>query len=292
VVEPWQELPPPPRPRNGTPPLTDDPAYQRWRRTNVLPQKQPGYAAVHVRLVRGDVTPEQLRALARGAREFGDGATRSTNQQNILLRWVPQDTLPDLYTLLERAGLALAGAERLMDVTTCPGADTCQLGISSSRGLALAIGEVIERELGDLALEDTVRIKISGCPNSCGQHHIASIGLFGGARKFHGEQAPTYQLMLGGSLEPGHPRFGKPVGRIPAKLVPQAVKALLEIYRGERAAGEAFSAFVERVGVERMKAVVAPWTELPPSAEAPGQYLDWGAEQNFKIETGPGECAA
>ncbi len=292
AVEPWRELPPPLKPRNGTPPLTGDPAYQRWRTTNVLPQKQPGYAAVHVRLVRGDATPEQLRVLARGAREFGDGTARSTNQQNIILRWIPQDALGDLYSLLDRAGRALAGAERLIDVTTCPGADTCQLGITSSRGLALAIGEVIERELGDLADEDSVRIKISGCPNSCGQHHIAGIGLFGGARKFHDEQAPTYQLMLGGSLEPGNPRFGKPVARIPAKLVPEAVKALLEIYRGERAAGEAFSAFVERAGVERMKGVVAPWTDLPPSAEAPDKYLDWGAEQDFKIETGPGECAA
>ncbi len=292
AVETWGELPSRPKPRNGTPPPTGDAAYQRWRRTNVLPQKQPGYAAVHVRLVRGDATPEQLRALARGAREFGDSAARSTNQQNIILRWIPQDALGDLYSLLDRAGLALAGAERLIDVTTCPGADTCQLGITSSRGLALAIGEMIERELGDLADEDAVRIKISGCPNSCGQHHIAGIGLFGGARKFHDEQAPTYQLMLGGSLEPGNPRFGKAVARIPAKLVPQAIKSLLELYRGERAAGEAFSAFVERAGVERMKGVVAPWTELPPSAEAPDKYLDWGAEQDFKIETGPGECAA
>src|SRR5262249_6416620 len=219
----------PPGPVNGA--RLGDPAYQRWVRTNVLPQKQPGYVAVHVRLVRGDVTPEQLRVLARAARDFGEGAVRTTNQQNILLRWIGGAALPALYERLARAGLALPGAERLVDVTACPGADTCQLGITSSRGLALALSTMIEQELGGLADEATIRIKISGCPNSCGQHHIANIGFFGGARKFHDEQAPTYQMLIGGALAPGHPRFGKPVARVPAKQVPSAVKAVLGLYR-------------------------------------------------------------
>ncbi len=292
VVAPGEEFAPPPRPKNGRGPALADPAYQRWARTNVVPQKQPGYAAVHVRLVRGDVTPEQFRALARAAREFGDGTMRSTNQQNFLLPWIPGDALGALYALLADAGLGLPGAERLIDVTACPGADTCQLGITSSRGLAAALGEMIEGELGDLADEAHIRIKISGCPNSCGQHHIANIGFFGGARKFHGEQAPTYQMLIGGSLEPGNPHFGKPVARVPAKHVPSAVKALLALYRSDRTAGELFNAFVERAGVSRVRAVLQPWTELPPSAEAPDKYLDWEAEHSFTLETGPGECAA
>lgn len=292
AVKPWEERPPIPRHGNGVAFPGVDPAYQRWSRTNVVQQKQPGYAAVHVRLVRGDMTPEQLRALARAARDFGDGAVRSTNQQNFLLRWIRADALPELYAILAGTGLALAGAERLIDITACPGADTCQLGITSSRGLAMAIGEVIEQELGELADEAGIRIKISGCPNSCGQHHLASLGFYGGAKKFYGEQAPTYQLMLGGRLEPGNPSFGKPVARIPAKQVPQAVKTLVELYRRERTAGESFNAFVDRTGMERMKAVLAPWTEVPPSAEAPDKYLDWGGEQGFKPQTGPGECAA
>ncbi|MBI3078390.1 MAG: nitrite/sulfite reductase, partial [Deltaproteobacteria bacterium] len=192
-VAPWEERPSTRGSRNGGRPPVGDPAYQRWHRANVMPQRQPGYAAIHVRLLRGDVTPEQLRVLARAAREFGDGTVRSTNQQNFLLRWIPDDELPELYAILAQAGLALPGAERLIDVTACPGADTGQLGITSSRGLALAIADVIEQELDGLADGAGIRIKISGCPNSCGQHRIANIGLFGGARKFHGEQAPTYQ---------------------------------------------------------------------------------------------------
>ncbi|MFQ5898442.1 MAG: nitrite/sulfite reductase [Candidatus Methylomirabilia bacterium] len=292
VALPWEERVPIPRARRRGASPGADPAYRRWSRTNVVPQKQPGYAAVHVRLLRGDMTSAQFRALARAAREFGDGAVRSTNQQNFLLRWIPADALPELHAVLAGAGLALAGAERLIDITACPGADTCQLGITSSRGLAFAIGQVIEQELGELADEAGIRIKISGCPNSCGQHHLASLGFYGGAKKFHGEQAPTYQLLLGGRLEPGNPSFAKPVARIPAKQVPQAVKTLLELYRRERTAGESFNAFVDRAGLERMKAVLAPWTEVPPSAEAPDNYLDWGAEEGFKLETGPGECAA
>ncbi len=297
-IEPWEERPPVRRPGpaaellDGREAPPDDPDYRRWYSTNVLLQKQPGFAAVQVRLVLGDVSAAQLRTLARAAREFGDGTVRSTNQQNILLRWIPVGELPALYPLLAGAGLALPGAERLIDITSCPGADTCQLGITSSRGLARAIVAAIEAEFGDLADDSGVRIKISGCPNSCGQHHIASIGLFGGARKFHGEQAPTYQLLLGGDLGSDNARHGKPVARIPAKQVPAAVAALLALYRAERLDGEPFNTFVDRAGTDRLKELLAPWSELPPASEAPDTYLDWGVEGKFTVETGPGECAA
>ncbi len=295
AIVPWEERPR--RPAGAAPaaesagPLALDPAYARWRSTNVLAQRQPGWAAVTVRLVRGDATAAQLRLVARLAGEFGQGGVRTTNQQNLQLRWIPVAALPAVYRALAAAGLALPGAERLVDITSCPGADTCQLGITSSRGLALALSEMIERDLSDLADDPGLRIKISGCPNSCGQHHIAGIGLYGGARKFHGEQAPTYQVMLGARLH-GEARFGKPVARVPARRVPAAVRALLEVYRADRLAGETFDAFVDRVGTDRLGAVLAPWTELPPSAEAPDQYLDWGADSAFAVETGPGECAA
>jgi sulfite reductase beta subunit-like hemoprotein len=248
--------------------------------------------AVHVRLVRGDATADQLRAIARLAREYGDGTVRTSNQQNIFLRWIAAEDVAAVYAALRSAGLAEPGAERLVDVTSCPGADTCQLGITSSRGLALALTEMIEQELGDLADAAGLRIKISGCPNSCGQHHIASIGLFGGARKFGGQQAPTYQLLLGARLGGENPRFGKPVARVPAKQVPAAVKALLTLYRDDRLSGEAFDAFVDRLGIDKLAAVIEPWTDLPPQADAPEKYLDWGSDEAFTLETGPGECAA
>jgi sulfite reductase beta subunit-like hemoprotein len=137
-----------------------------------------------------------------------------------------------------------------------------------------------------------VRIKISGCPNSCGQHHVAGIGLYGGARKFHDEQVPTYQLLLGATLAPGRARFGKPMARVPARQVPEAVKALLELYRAERKPEETFDVFVDRTERGRLRSVLAPWTELPPSSETPEKYLDWGSDEKFKLETGTGECAA
>ena len=270
----------------------DDPAYRRWRTTNVLTQKQVGYAMVSIRLELGDITSAQLRTLAFAAREFGDGTVRSTNQQNFALRWIPSERLPALYRVLSAVGLAAPSAERLADVTACPGADTCQLGITSSRGLGAAVGALFDDELKDLADEAGIRIKISACPNSCGQHHLADIGLYGGAKKFNGRQVPTYEMLLGAKLTPGQAHYAKPVARIPAKNVPGAVEAVLQRYQKERQDGESFNSFLDRWGLESVKAVLAPFTELPPVSEASDQYLDYNAEEAFSIHLGPGECAS
>lgn len=270
----------------------DTPSYRRWRATNVVAQRQPMYVLIHVRLELGDITPVQLRTLAFAAREFGDGTVRSTSQQNFVLRWVQVQRIPALYRLLATVGLAEPFVERLADVTACPGADTCQLGITSSRGLATTLGALINNGLSDLADEPGIRIKISGCPNSCGQHHIANIGFYGGAKKFSGQQVPTYQMMLGGSLEPGEARYAKPVVRIPSKNIPGAVEALLRLYREERMAGEGFNAFLIRYGMDQLKVVLKPFTELPLPSEAPDRYIDYNSEEAFSVQTGPGECAA
>ena len=264
----------------------------RWRATNVLEQKQAGYAMVQVRLELGDITPSQLRTLAFAAREFGDGTVRSTNQQNVVLRWIRFDRIRALYRLLASVGLATASAERLADVTACPGGDTCQLGITSSRGLATALEDLFKDGLRDLADEAGIRIKISGCPNSCGQHHIANIGFYGGAKKFNGQQAPTYQMMLGASLEQGQVQYGTPVAKVPSKNIPGAIEALLRRYQAERQAGETFNQFLDRYGLDRLKVVLKPFTELPPASEAPDQYIDFNSQEAFSVQTGPGECAA
>ena len=269
-----------------------DPAYRRWRDTNMLKQKQAGYMMVHVRLELGDVTSVQLRTLAFAAREFGDGTVRSTNQQNFALRWIPSERVPALYRLLHAVGLAAPSAERLADVTACPGADTCQLGITSSRGLAAALGALFDDELRDLADEAGIRMKISACPNSCGQHHLANIGFYGGAKKFNGQQVPTYEMLLGASLAPGQAQYGKPVARIPAKNIPGAMEAVLRLYQKARQNGESFNSFLDRYGLEAVKIVLAPFTDLPPASEAPDHYLDYNAEEAFSVQTGPGECAA
>jgi sulfite reductase beta subunit-like hemoprotein len=269
-----------------------DPEFGRWRLTNVRPQKQAGYFMVSVRLTLGDVTAQQLRLLAFVARQFADGWVRTTNQQNVLFRWVPGTSLPAVYRLLKGVGLADPSADRLADITACPGADTCQLGITSSRGLALAIGEIFRNGHAHLADEAGIRIKISGCPNSCGHHHIAGIGFSGGSKEFHGNQVPTYQVFLGASLNLDGTRYARPTIKVPAKNAPALVGRLLDLYHAERVDGEKFDGFVERIGAARIRQAVKDLTDLLPQADAPDAYVDWGGEAQFRVKVGVGECAS
>ncbi len=275
-----------------TGPSSGDPQFLRWWTTNVRPQKQSGYSMLTVRLTIGDVAARQLRVLAFVARQFGDGWVRTTNQQNVLMRWIPSGKVPAVYRLLKGVSLADPSGERLADVTACPGADTCQLGITSSRGLALAVGQIFENGQAHLADEAGIRIKISGCPNSCGHHHIASIGFSGGAKEFHGQQVPTYQVFLGAALNLDGTKYARPAFKVPAKNGPRLVGRLLDLYRAERLEEERFEAFVERVGLPRIREAVEDLTGLPPQAEAPEAYLDWGGTEQFRVQTGAGECAS
>ncbi|MBI2116810.1 MAG: nitrite/sulfite reductase [candidate division NC10 bacterium] len=269
-----------------------DPQYRRWWITNVRPQKQAGYSMASVRLTLGDVTAQQLRVLAFVARQFADGWLRTTNQQNLIFRWVPNASLSAVYRLLKGVGLGEPSADRLADITACPGADTCQLGITSSRGLALAIGEIFQNGHAHLADEAGIRIKISGCPNSCGHHHIAGIGFSGGSKEFDRQQVPTYQVFLGASLNLDGTRYARPALKVPAKNAPALVGRLLDLWQAERLEGEKFEAFVERVGVSKVRDAVKDLTDLPAQSEAPDKYLDWGGTERFRVETGPGECAS
>jgi sulfite reductase beta subunit-like hemoprotein len=269
-----------------------DPQYRRWWITNVRPQKQAGYSMVSVRLTLGDVTAQQLRVLAFVARQFADGWLRTTNQQNVTFRWVSNASLPGVYRLLKGVGLGEPSADRLADITACPGADTCQLGITSSRGLALAIGEIFQNGHAHLADEAGLRIKISGCPNSCGHHHIAGIGFSGGSKEFDRQQVPTYQVFLGASLNLDGTRYARPALKVPAKNAPALVGRLLDLWQAERLEGEKFEAFVERVDLPKIREAVKDLTDMPAQAEAPDKYLDWGGTERFRVETGPGECAS
>jgi len=273
-------------------PPSGDPEYLHWWTTNVRPQKQVGYSMVTVRLPLGDVTAQQFRVLAFVARQFGDGWVRTTNQQNILVRWVPNGRVSAAYRLLKGVNLGDPSADRLADITSCPGADTCQLGITSSRGLATAIGQIFGNGHAHLADEAGLRIKISGCPNSCGHHHIASIGFSGGAKEFHGQQVPTYQVFLGAALNLDGTKYARPAFKVPAKNGPSLVGRLLDLYREERLEEERFEAFVERVGLPRIREAVKDLTELSAPADAPDAYLDWGGTERYQIQTGVGECAS
>src|SRR5258708_6284608 len=173
----------------GKPPLLGSEPFQRWCRTNTRPQKQDGYVVVTIALPLGDITANQLRSLADVARRFTNETIRSTVEQNIVLRWVSRADLPELYKALDDAALAEPGAGTIVDVATCPGTDTCKLGISSSRGLAAELRNRLAEK--SFQLDESVQnlhIKISGCFNSCGQHHVADLGFYGVSRKMRSEE--------------------------------------------------------------------------------------------------------
>jgi len=268
--------------------------FKRWMFTNVMGQKQPGYSAVTIRLRLGDITSTQMRALAQIIRRYCGESLRVSIEQNLLLRWVRHEHLAALFSELEPLGLAEPEANHLYDVTSCPGAETCQLGISASRGLARAL-EATFKEAGLSGTDiERIRIKVSGCPNSCGQHHIADIGFFGGARKVNERLVPHFQLLLGGVTEEGKAQFGQPVMKLPARRIPEAVVRMLALYRTDRQSPEeSFRTFAARVGLHYWKQVLSSFEVLPSYDESPDAYRDWGADTDFSLGgMGPGECAA
>ncbi|MBI4342186.1 MAG: nitrite/sulfite reductase [Candidatus Omnitrophica bacterium] len=268
--------------------------YARWLLTNVINQKQDGYSAVTIRLQLGDISSAQMRGLAAIIRRYCGGMLRVVITQNLMLRWIRNEHVASLFSELAPLGLSKTESERLADVTSCPGAETCQLGISASRGLARALEARITQ--AGLAGEDveSIRIKVSGCPNSCGQHHIADIGFFGGAKKVNDHLAPHFQLMLGGMTEEGKAEFGKPILKLPSRRIPDAVVRILALYRTDRQSPqESFRTFAARVGLPYWQQALTEFTTLPAYAESPDAYRDWGAETDFTLGgMGPGECAA
>ena len=267
--------------------------YDEWRRRNVTLQRQEGFAVAIVRLPLGDLSSAQLRALADVARRFVGDTVRATVDQNIALRWVKMGDLPALHAALEAIGLAAPGAGTIADVTACPGTDTCKLGISSSRGIAAELG----RHLGEAgAHRDEVTgdlsIKVSGCFNACGQHHIAELGFWGVQRKVAGLTVPHFQVVLGGETKHNAGAFGLAIGAVPSKNVPKVVDRLTEAYRAGKQDGESFSAFVARTGKAKLRALIDDLFQVPPRAEDPSFYSDWGDPREYTIgDLGVGECA-
>ncbi|BBL81928.1 nitrite/sulfite reductase [Thermus thermophilus] len=291
----WAPPPEPEPPRLPSPPkkpFSFAPGFDAWRRTNLFRQKQEGFYTVTVRLPLGDITPEGLRALAEIAETYA-GEIRSAISQNLLLRFVPEEALGGLYEALLEAGLALPEAHTLLDITRCPGADTCNLAITHSRGLAQALGESLAAlPMAQDPGAKAISLKISGCPNSCGQHHIADIGFYGSSRKVGEREVPHYVLLLGGRTREGEARFGQVVGRLPARRVPEAVERILQRYLEERQNGESFQAYLDRVGAASFKPLLQELQEVPPYEEAPEFYQDLGAEgEAFSVQLGRGECA-
>jgi sulfite reductase beta subunit-like hemoprotein len=283
------------KPISSGPPIASvNGTFKRWLFTNVTRQRQPGFSVVTIRLRLGDITSAQMRGLAPIVRRYCGGRLRTTIQQNLVLRWIRNEHLSALFSELEPFSLAEPEADRLQDVTSCPGAETCQLGISASRGLARAIEARLKETAPSGEDIDGIRVKVSGCPNSCGQHHVGDIGFFGGARKVNERLVPHFQLLVGGMTTEGTAQFGQPVMKLPARRIPDAVVRMLELYRKDRQGlEESFQAFVQRVGIVYWQQALEPFTTLPPYSQDPDAYRDWGAETDFSLSgMGPGECAA
>ena len=267
--------------------------FEAWYATNVYKQRQPGYVAATVTLPLGDASAEQLRALADIARRFVKDTLRTTVEQNILFRWLSEADLPEFYRAIRAIGLGAADAATIVDVTACPGTDTCKLGIASSRGLARELRYRLSEK--SLELDQAVknlRIKVSGCFNSCGQHHVADIGFYGINRNVKGFQVPHFQVILGGKFRDNAGEYGVAVGAVPSKRVPEAVLSITEYYVRRRLRDESFQDFVRRIGKKEIKDLLEDLTKIPAHEVGPSYYTDWGDPREFTLtDMGTGECA-
>ena len=286
----------PPLPTNGHHPTgEEDGAFQLWKATNVVPQQQEGYNLVAATVYRGDLNPEQWRGVAEIARKYASHRARTTPEQNLMFRWIPDAYLYDVYQELKALDLGRAGVDEITDVTSCPGTDSCKLGITSSMGLNGAVVQALDSANG--LLEDplikAIHIKMSGCPNGCGRHHVADIGFHGAAMKGRGGgQIPAYEMFVGGSYENADVRYGlRPRGKVPAKRVPDVVLRVLEFYRDQRQDDEPFKAFAARLGTGPFEAILNEFNEAPPlGKETIDLYMDYEKSVLYKMERGEGEC--
>jgi len=273
---------------------SDEPEFDHWLSTNIYSQRQKGYSVVTISLPLGDISSHQGRKLAYIADKYVGDAMRLTVEQNIVLRWVSNKDLPELYKELNAVGLAIPDAGTIVDVTSCPGTDTCKLGIASSRGLA---GE-LRLQLAQKSLEldkaiKGLRIKVSGCFNSCGQHHIADIGFYGNSRNIKGFKVPHFQVVLGGEWKNNGGSYGMAIGAVPSKKIPKAVTLITEGFIKERLSfDETFQEYVARVGKKYMRLIIEQLMVVPSHEEDASYYSDWGDPREFSLgDMGVGECA-
>jgi sulfite reductase beta subunit-like hemoprotein len=289
-----EELSAPAQPATYGSPNGDISEYDRFKAANVTRQRQAGFSAVQVKVTRGDLSPEQFRGLGQIMRDFTGGYARTTVHQNLLLRWVRDESVYDVWQRLKELGLGDAGADEVNDVISCPGTDSCKLGITSSMGLNTAVQERIESMQITDPLSKRIHIKMSGCPNGCSQHHIANIGFYGASIKVGEHTIPAYVAHIGGQYEGGEVIYGTRLKvRLPAKRVPEAVERWIRHYEANRNDGEVFNDFAERVGAASFEEVVKGDLALPVEfgLETMNQFVDWNRHEPFQVIRGEGECA-
>jgi sulfite reductase beta subunit-like hemoprotein len=289
LMQLYPEGPTPGEAPNGVKPGPD---FDRWARTNAVKQRQPGYVAVTVTVPLGNLSPEQFRGLATIMRRFSGGNARTQQNQNLVLRWVREESLPALHAELKKLALGDPDAGLIADAVGCPGTDSCKMGITSSQGVGYAIRDAVTSwGYDDDPLVQEISIKASGCPNGCGQHHVAAIGLQGSSFSANGATIPCFDIFLGGGGYIGGDKFAVRVARVPSKRTPQAIKKLIDHYVANREPGEPFVAFVDRVGPKTLDPVFDEFKDVGPIHQNIDLYMDWGKEELFQVIRGEGECS-
>jgi sulfite reductase (NADPH) hemoprotein beta-component len=269
-----------------------DEAYARWRVTNVRPQKQFGFVMAVASVPLGDLSSDQMRIVGELARAYGDGAIRVTADQDLLFRWVNLGDVRQLYRRLAAAGLGLAEAGTIADVSSCPGAETCRLAVTQSRGLGRLLEDHLRARPDLMAAADGARIKISGCPNGCGLHHISTFGFQGSVRRLGSRAVPQYFVMVGGGAHDRGATFGRLAAKIPARRIPEVVERLIDLYASDRLPDESATAFFGRVELERVKARLADLETLRPGDAVATDFIDLAETSEFVPEVMDGECSA
>ena len=264
--------------------------FEKWKKTNVFAQKQKGYFGAYVKLLLGDMSSDLARTFADIAEKYAADDIRITVNQGYLLKFIKEDALKPLFNELNAVGLAEPGFDTPADITACPGTDTCNLGISSSTGLAKGLEEVIKYEYPELIYNTDLKIKISGCPNSCGQHGMAGIGFHGSSLKNGALVLPAVQVMLGGGVNAdGEGEIAERVVKVPSKKAPAVLRTLLDDYHTNALEGEYYKDYFKRQGKMYFYNLLKPLADLNDAIDT--DYIDWGQEHNFFVQTAVGECA-
>ncbi|HTR82489.1 MAG TPA: nitrite reductase, partial [Bacteroidota bacterium] len=264
--------------------------FKRWRETNVFEQKQKGFYGVYVRVPLGNLDVARARILAQIARTYAADELRVTANQGYLLKFVAPENLAAVFHSLSEISLAEPGFNSANDITACPGTDTCNLGISDSTNITVELEKVISKEYPDLIYNNNIKIKISGCPNSCGQHGIASIGFHGSSFKVGDHSVPALQVVLGGGqLGNGEGLLSEKIIKIPSKRGPDTLRALLDDYLENQEDGEYYENYYRRMGKEYFHLLLKPFADL--TTLFPSDYIDWGHDDQFALKTEVGECA-
>lgn len=271
-------------------PTEETEAFQLWKKANVFPQKQEGFSAVGIKILIGNINTTQARDIAELAETLTGNDLRVTITQNLLLRFVPNENLEQVYLALKKTGLHDAGYETIFDITSCPGTDTCNLGVASSMGLAKELEKLLKTDFPHLINERNLSVKISGCMNSCGQHVIANIGFQGMSTPVGKLLAPAFQVLLGGgNLSNGKGRFAEKSLKVFSKRAPEALRALLNDYHTNSTTGELYNDYYDRQGAKYFHAILIPFGEK--SNVQPDEFTDWDSNEAYGKAVGVGECA-